>query len=313
MAMFAVPELGNSRLGNPSQTAASVSRAALETIRPYQWLKNFLVFIPLAVTHRLGERGLLGAAACAFVAFSLCASCIYVFNDLHDALADRLHPHKRYRAIASGRLPRSIAIGLVPALLAGAIAACLPLGPRVGATLASYVTLMVAYSLKLKRIVLLDVLVLVVGYALRLVVGGAAVDIHTSPQLLAFCMFLFFSLALVKRYAELELLRARDGPAAHARAYRVDDQEVILALGSGTGIVSVLVLTQYMGSSPVESLYSRSEFIWVTSVLLLYWISHLWLTAHRGRMTDDPLIFAIKDRVSQVLILLMGMAAWLAV
>ena len=137
MTLPPFPSSGNSRPGNPSQTAASVIGAALETMRPYQWLKNLLVFIPLAAAHRLGERDVLGAAACAFVAFSLCASSIYVFNDLHDAPADRLHPHKRYRPIASGGLPRSIAIGLVPLLLAGAMAACLPLGPRVGAILAA--------------------------------------------------------------------------------------------------------------------------------------------------------------------------------
>ena len=202
-AMSALPESDNSRAIVPPQTAASVIGAALETIRPHQWLKNLLVFIPLAAAHRPGEREILGSAACTFVAFSLCASSIYVFNDLHDAPADRLHPHKRHRPIASGALPRSIAIGLVPALLAGAMAACYPLGPGVAAILASYVALMVAYSLKFKAIVLLDALVLAVGYALRTVAGGAAVDLRPSPQLLEFCVLIFFSLALLKRYAEL--------------------------------------------------------------------------------------------------------------
>jgi 4-hydroxybenzoate polyprenyltransferase len=313
MAMSAAPKPDSSRSIVRYQSAESVVGAALKTMRPYQWLKNLLVFVPLAAAHRLTDIDLLVAAACAFVAFSLCASSIYVFNDLRDAPADRLHPHKRYRPIAAGALPRTIAIGLIPALLAGAIAACLPLGPRVAALLAGYVVLMVAYSVKLKRIVLLDALVLAAGYALRLIVGAVAVDIRPSPQLLGFCMFLFFSLALVKRYAELALLRVRDGPAAHARSYRLEDQGAILALGSGSGILSVLVLTQYMGTSVAQLLYSRSEFIWTSSVLLLYWISHVWLTAHRGRMTDDPLVFAIKDRVSQVLIVLMGVATWLAV
>ncbi len=313
MAMLAIPESNDSRPGSPSQTAASVIGAALETMRPYQWLKNILVFIPLAAAHRLGDRNLLCTAACTFVAFSLCASSIYVFNDLHDAPADRLHPRKRYRPIASGALPQSIAIGLVPALLAGAMAACLPLGTRVAALLVGYVALMVAYSLTLKSIALLDVVVLAAGFALRVIVGAVAVDIPPSAELLEFCVLIFFSLALVKRYAELALLRVRDGPAAHARAYRVDDQEVILALGSGSGILSVVVLSQYLGTASVEHLGSRFEFIWMTSVLLLYWICHIWLTAHRGRMTDDPLVFAIKDRVSQILIVLMGVAAWLAV
>jgi len=313
MAMSAVPESDASLSTGRAANAASVIGAALESMRPYQWLKNVLVFIPLAATHRLGEGELLRTAACAFVAFSLCASSIYVFNDLSDVPADRLHPHKYRRPIASGRLPRSMALGLFPVLLASALAACLPLGPFVVAILASYVALMIAYSIKLKTIVLLDALILAAGYGFRVVVGAVAVDIHPCPALLGFCTFFFFSLALVKRYTELMLLRLRDGPAAHARAYRLEDREVILALGSGSGIVSVLMLTQYMQASPLELSYGRSEFIWVTSALLLYWISYMWLTAHRGRMTDDPLVFALKDRVSQVLIALMGATAWLAV
>ena len=281
-------------------------------MRPYQWLKNVLVFVPLAAAHRLANIDLLGAAACAFAAFSLCASSIYVFNDLHDVAADRLHPRKRYRPIASGALPRSIAVWLVPVLLAGAAVAGLHLGLRVTAILVGYVLLMVAYSLTFKRIVLLDAVVLAAGYALRVIVGSVAVGIRPSSQLLEFCMLIFFSLALVKRYAELGLLRTRDGPATRARAYRLEDQGVILGLGTGSGILSILMLTQYVGASSAENLYGRSELILISSVLFLYWISHMWLTAHRARMTDDPLIFAIKDRVSRILILLIGLTSWLA-
>ncbi len=312
MTMSAISESSSSQSALPNLSAASVIGAALETMRPYQCLKNLLVFIPVAAAHRLSDFKLFGAAACVFVAFSLCASSIYVFNDLHDAPADRLHPHKRYRPIAFGALPRSMAIGLVAVLLAGAVAACLPLGPRVAGVLASYVALMVAYSLKLKKIVLLDALVLAAGYALRVIAGAVAADMSPPVQLLEFCVLFFFSLALVKRYAELTLICARDGAGARARAYRLEDREVILALGGGSGIVSVLVMTQYLGSSSVELTYSRSEFIGATFLLLLYWISYVWLTAHRGRMPDDPLIFAIKDRVSQILVVLMGVAAWFA-
>ncbi len=309
--MSAIPELEGARSLVLRPTLVIV--AALETMRPYQWLKNLLVFVPLMAAHQLTNISLLGAVVCSFVAFSLCASGIYVFNDFHDAPVDRLHPHKRNRPIVTGALPRPVAIGLVPLLLTGAIAACIPLGPRVGAILVGYAVLMIAYSLKLKQIVLLDALVLAVGFALRVLLGAVAVDILPSFQLLAFCTFLFFSLALVKRYAELTLLRLRDGSVARARAYRLEDQELILALGVGCGILSILALTQYMGTSQAEIPYSRSAFMWISSALLLYWISHVWLTAHRGRMTDDPLVFAIKDRVSQVLIVLIGLAAWHAV
>jgi 4-hydroxybenzoate polyprenyltransferase len=299
--------------GEPHHSAVSVAIAAIEVLRPYQWLKNALVFVPLAAAHRLGEVVLLGAATRAFVAFGLCASSIYVLNDLWDASADRLHPHKRRRPIASGRLPRSWAVGLVPVLLVGTVATAVPLGPRFIAVLGLYFALMIAYTLRLKTIVLLDALVLAGGYALRLVAGGLAVAIPPSPQLLAFCIFLFFSLALVKRYAELALLRCRDGSAAHARAYLLEDQEFIVALGTSSGVMSALVLALYMSSGKLQHFYRSSEFIWLACVLLLYWISHIWLTAHRGRMTDDPLVFAVKDRLSLILIILMGVTAWLAV
>ncbi len=313
MAMSAVPESDASLSIGRAPNAASVIGTALESMRPYQWLKNTLVFVPLAAAHRLGDGALLRAAACAFVAFSFCASGIYLFNDLRDVSADRLHPHKCRRPIASGRLPRSLAIGLLPVLLAGAVAACLPLGPVVAGILASYVALMTAYSLRLKSIVLLDALILAAGYGFRVIVGAGAVDIRPSPALLGFCVFCFFSLALVKRYTELMLLRVRDGSAAHARAYRLEDGAVILALGSGSGIMSVLLLIQWMQASPLALSYGRSELISLTAALFLYWISHMWLTAHRGGMTDDPLVFAIKDRVSQVLIALISATVWLAV
>jgi 4-hydroxybenzoate polyprenyltransferase len=293
--------------------AGALLGAALESLRTHQWLKNTLVFVPLAAAHRLGELPLLARAAEAYLAFSLCASTVYLLNDLHDASADRTHPHKRLRPIASGRLPRSAALGLVPALLLATLAAAWPLGVKPGAALAAYLALMIAYTLRLKEIVLLDALVLAGGYALRVLTGGLAVAILPSARLLAFCIFLFFSLALLKRYAELALRRVRDGASAHARAYLLEDQELVLALGTSCGALSVLVLALYMSSETVTRLYSRAEFIWLTCILLLYWISHMWLTAHRGRMTDDPLVFAVKNRVSAALIVLMGVTAWLAV
>ena len=222
------------------------------------------------------------------------------------------------RTSATGPSPRDgcrhpIAAALVPVLLAGAITAVVPLGTQAAFTLGLYFVLMIAYSLRLKAIVLLDAFILAAGYALRVLEGGFAVNIRPSPRLLAFCIFLFFSLALIKRYAELALIRSRDGPAAHARAYLFEDQEYLMALGCSSGVLSVLVLALYMGMGNVAQLYTRSELIWCTAILLLYWISHMWLMAHRARMPDDPLVFALKDRVSQVLILSMGATAWLAV
>ena len=198
-------------------------------------------------------------------------------------------------------------------LLAAGIATALPLGLRTTATLLTYFALMTGYSRRLKSIVLLDALVLGCGYALRVVAGAFAVGILPSARLVGFCIFLFFSLALLKRYAELALLRLRDGPAAHTRAYLLEDQEFILVLGVSCGALSALVLDLYLSSEAAARLYSHSGFILIDCVLLLYWVSHMWLIAHRGRMTDDPLVFALKDRVSLLLIILMGLTAWLAV
>jgi len=297
----------------PRRTLVLTLLALLEAVRPYQWLKNTLVFVPLAAAHRLADVHLVGAAARMFVAFSLCASAVYLLNDCLDVAADRLHPHKQWRPIPSGRLPRGLALALVPILLAAALATSSPLGLGGMGVLGLYFALMSAYSLRLKGVVLLDSLLLASGYALRVLAGGLAVHIRPSARLLAFCIFLFFSLALLKRYAELALLKIRDGTSAHARGYLLEDQELILVLGGASGILSVLVLAIYMSTGNLERLYSRYELIWATSVLLLYWVSHMWLMAHRGRMTDDPLVFALKDRLSLALVALMGASAWLAV
>ena len=288
-------------------------RATLETVRPYQWVKNALVFVPLAAAHRLADGRLLLAAAQAFAAFTLCAASVYVLNDLIDAPADRLHPHKRNRPLACGRLSRRLAWMLVPLLAGGAFAAGASLDIRVDGILALYCLEMLWYTLRLRTVVLLDALALAVGYALRVAAGAFAVHVLPSSWLLAFCVFLFFSLALIKRYAELALLRGQDGAAAHARAYLLEDQELILALGVSTGALAVLVLALYLSAAHAEARYHEAGFIWVVCVLLLYWVSHMWLTAHRGRMTDDPLVFALKNRVSRILVVLMGVAAWMAV
>jgi 4-hydroxybenzoate polyprenyltransferase len=299
--------------GRPAHGPLSVAAAAFEGMRPYQWLKNTLVFVPLMTAYRLGERDSLRVAAEVFFAFNFFASAIYLINDIRDVAADRLHPHKRLRPIASGRLPRSVALGLVPFLLAAGIAISLSVDVRVTAVLVFYAVLMVTYSLRLKSIVLLDALVLAGGYALRIAAGAVAVSSRPEPQLLAFFIFVFFSLAMVKRYAELSLLRLAGVTTAPARGYQVQDSELVLVLGGSSGMLSVLVLALFLNGEDLGQSYARSVLGWGAAILLLYWISHMWLTAHRGRMTDDPLVFAIKDRVSLVLIALTIVIAWVAV
>jgi 4-hydroxybenzoate polyprenyltransferase len=296
----------------PQHGPLAVAAAAVEGMRPYQWLKNLLVFVPFMEARRLGEAGHILIATAIFLAFNFCASAIYLINDLKDAQADRLHPHKRKRPIASGRLPRPVAAALVPLLLAAGLGIAGSIELRVGAVLLFYVVLMVTYSMLLKSVVLLDAFVLAGGYALRIAAGSVAVDSAPAPQLLAFFVFVFFSLAMVKRYAELSLLRHAGIATAPARSYGVQDSELILVLGGSSGMLSVLILALFLNDEHLGQTYARSAAGWGAAVVLLYWISHMWLTAHRGKMTDDPLVFAVKDRVSLVLVALTIAAAWFA-
>ena len=281
-------------------------------MRPYQWLKNGLVFVPFMEAKRLGEARHLLIATAIFLAFNFCASAIYLINDLKDAQADRLHPHKRKRPIASGRLPHSVALALVPVLLVGGLWIAQAVDIRVAAVLLFYVVLMVTYSMLLKAVVLLDAFILAGGYALRIAAGSVAVDSRPAPQLLAFFVFVFFSLAMVKRYAELSLLRHAGMTTAPARSYGVQDSELILVLGGSSGMLSVLILALFLNDEHLGQTYARSAAGWGAAVVLLYWISHMWLNAHRGKMTDDPLVFAVKDRVSLALVALTIAAAWFA-
>jgi 4-hydroxybenzoate polyprenyltransferase len=269
-------------------------------------LKTALVFVPLVGANRLDDAGLLLLAFLAFVAFSLCASSAYLLNDLMDLPSDRRHPHKKDRPLASGQLSATHAVLLVPLLLAGAAAVGLLLPLAFLGVLALYYALTLAYSFRLKEVVILDVLALAGLHALRVLAGSAAVGIPPSHWLLAFCVFLFFSLALIKRYAELMVMRALEGAQAHARAYRLEDSELLAALGGASGYIAVLVLALYISSDTANGLYPRQELIWLVCVLLLYWISYMWLMAHRAQMRDDPLVFALHDRVSLVLIAMMA-------
>jgi 4-hydroxybenzoate polyprenyltransferase len=283
-------------------------------LRPQHWVKNILVIVPLAAAHQLGDLALLARVAMAFAAFSLCASGQYVLNDLFDLEADRVHPSKRQRPLASGALKRATAVALIVATWLGACLLTVQLGAAFAGVLAAYVLLMIAYSVRLKHVVVLDAMLLAAGYSARVAAGAAAVAIRPSTWLIAFCLCLFYSLALIKRYAELTHNRDRQGPSAHARGYEAVDLPIVATFGIASGYLAVLVLALYLTSSGTSSrLYSRPSFIGLTGGLLLYWISYLWLVANRGQMPEDPVLFALRDRRSRVLVLLMGICAWLAV
>ncbi len=271
----------------------------LKALRPHHWLKNLLVLIPLLAAHRFDEIALVQKALLAFVTFGCFASAGYLMNDLLDLPPDRDHPRKRYRPFASGDLSISYGLGMIPALVVlGCLIGTLVSPIFVGLALL-YFGLSVTYSLYAKRVVLLDVIVLAGLYTLRIIAGSAAVGIWPSPWLLAFSTFLFFSLALVKRYSELAMNHV------HARGYEVGDKELLASMGIASGYVAILVLALYINTAKAHILYERPEVLWFLCPLLLYWISHVWLSAHRGKMPDDPLVFATSDRTSRILMLLM--------
>jgi 4-hydroxybenzoate polyprenyltransferase/phosphoserine phosphatase len=282
-------------------------------LRPQQWLKNILVFVPLIAAHLFTEPILVARTLIAFLSFCCCASSGYLINDLCDLEADRHHPSKKLRPFASGRLPLLFGLATAPALIVlGCLLAWLVSPLSVGFLLV-YFTLTVAYSFRLKKIVLLDVFVLASFYTLRIIAGGVAAAIPLSVWLLAFSMFLFISLAFLKRYAELIIMRGVDGDHAMARSYELSDAELLAFKGTASGYAAVLVLSLYIASGAVKVLYSTHEVLWLVCPLLLYWIGYLWLVAHRGKMFHDPLVFAVRDRTSRIVILLMLAAAAIAI
>jgi 4-hydroxybenzoate polyprenyltransferase len=284
----------------PVFPAAGVNRyrTILRALRPHQWAKNVLVLVPLLTAHRLWDLSAVAAALAATVAFCLCASSVYLLNDMLDLEADRGHPRKSKRPFASGDLSLATGLVLAPALLAVAalIAAFLP--GKFQLFLAAYYVLTFGYSVKLKRMLLIDAVALAGLYTLRIMAGAGAVLVPLSFWLLLFSVFLFLSLAFVKRYAELDALRRQQRLAALGRGYRVEDLAVLQSFGTAAGYLSVLVLALYINSPEIEPLYHRPKAIWMLCVLMLYWISRVWMTAHRGGMHDDPVVYALRDRVS---------------
>lgn len=287
-------------------------RVWVKALRVHQWAKNALVFVPLLAAHKATQPQLWLHAVLGFAAFSLCASSVYVLNDLLDLEADRRHPTKSQRPFAACALPVSTGVVLAPALLLAGAAVCLLLPLAFAALLATYYALTLAYSLRLKQVVMLDVLVLAGLYTVRIFGGALAVGVPTSSWLMMFSMFLFLSLALVKRLSEVRRLRLSNETAAHGRGYLAQDYEQLASLGAASGQVSVLVLALYITSKEVTALYAHPERLWLLCPVMLYWVGRVWLLAHRGLVNEDPLVFALRDRVSYAVGLVSALVLWAA-
>jgi len=283
--------------------------AFAEALRIDHWLKNALVFPPLIAAHRLYEIVPLLHGIAAFVAFCLCASSVYLLNDLIDLPQDRLHPHKKHRPLASGRVSTRWAVTAMPLLLLGAFAAGLTQSPALLGVLGLYYLLMVGYCLRLREVIVLDVLTLAMGYALRVIAGAVASSLAVEHWLVLSCALFFLGLALLKRYAELAATRLAGGAEVHARAYPARDGRAVAIFGCLSGYLAVAVYAYHTRLD--YALNDRHALVWLVFPLLLYWLTHIWLLAHRGKIFNDPVTFALADRRSQVVGLL-AVAAILA-
>jgi 4-hydroxybenzoate polyprenyltransferase/phosphoserine phosphatase len=271
----------------------------LRAMRPHQWIKNLLVFVPLIASHKVHDLTLLLDAALAFSSFSLCAASVYLLNDLLDLDADRHHAQKRRRPFAAGRISVVRGSLLIPVTLILAFSlALMTLPPAFGAALGVYYLMTVAYSLRLKRVLMLDVVVLAGLYSIRIVAGTLAIAETHSFWLLAFSMFTFLSLAMAKRCAELSAKQSLAEERVKGRGYRRGDLEMVQSLGASSGQIAVLVLALYIVQDGGYAAYSRPEVLWLLCPLLLYWIGRVWIFAHRGWLHEDPVVFALRDRMS---------------
>lgn len=273
------------------------AKALVKLLRPHQYAKNALVLVPMLTAHALSLHNLM-LSLLAVLAFNFTASAVYVLNDLVDLHADRAHPTKKKRPFAAGTVSLAEGLMLVPLLLAAAISTTVLLPPLFSLLLAAYFATTTAYSFALKRMMLVDVIVLALLYTLRVVAGAAAITVPLSEWLFAFSVMIFTSLALVKRYIELSTRLDQDLPDPSNRDYKITDLPVIAALAAAAGMNAITVLALYVNSEKVVRFYSHPEVLWLLCPTYLYWTARTLLLAHRRQMHDDPIVFALKDRRS---------------
>jgi 4-hydroxybenzoate polyprenyltransferase len=287
-------------------------RDFVRLMRVHQWAKNLLLLIPLVTSQNVLQADEVRMAALAFFAFSLAASGTYAINDVLDVQADRRHPEKRQRPVASGRISIVAALILAVGLLivGFALSLLVPVGFRL--VLLGYLGLSLSYSLVLKRLLLVDVVTLAALFIMRVIAGAEAIEVSISFWLFAFSLFFFASLALTKRVSELHNLVVAGEEGNHGRAYRVEDLATLQTIGATSGVISVLVIALYIEDPVSASLYSQPDVLWLTGPLLLYWIGRIWIKTGRGEMNEDPLMYSVRDRASWVVILLVAIVVLIA-
>ncbi|HEB59230.1 MAG TPA: UbiA family prenyltransferase [Gammaproteobacteria bacterium] len=284
----------------------------LRAIRIHQWTKNLLVFVPLMLGHYWGETANILNSMLGFLSFSLMASGFYLINDVIDIEADRQHPRKRFRPIAAGQLPVRVAYILSLVLVGTAVLFGFFLGNDFLLVLGIYSGMALLYSNYLKKIELVDIAVLAGLYTLRIIAGATAIDVAISFWLAAFSVFIFFSLAMIKRYSELHNLQARQETHSVGRGYRTSDLPALSTMGVASGYIAVLILALYINDPNITQLYSNPAMLWMICPAVLFWITSLWFTAYRGEMDEDPIVFALKHRTSYGIAAISLTGLWLA-
>jgi 4-hydroxybenzoate polyprenyltransferase/phosphoserine phosphatase len=296
------PEQGAEILHSPVKPSIG---AWLKLLRVHQYSKNALLFVPL-VTAQAFSTSTIFTEILAFIAFSLCASSIYILNDIIDLAADRSHPTKRNRPFAAGVIPLAHGLIAAPLLFVAGTAVAATISLKLLGVLLCYVALSTAYTLFLKRKLLLDVVVLAGLYTMRVIAGAVAIDVFISQWLFGFSLFIFMTLALVKRYTELAVRLDKGLANPSNRNYRIADLSVIAALAAAAGFNSVTVFALYISSDAVRVFYRRPEILWLFCPVLIYWIGRMLILAHRREMHDDPIVFALRDRISYIALAVAG-------
>ena len=283
------------------KTPKNKLKLIIKEIRVYQWVKNLLIFLPMFLAHHFYDFYSYLDALIAFFSFSFTASSVYVLNDMMDIEADREHPKKKERPFASGELSIQSGVYLIPVLLLlgfGIAAVALPL--QFLSVLFMYYILTTAYSFYLKRVYVLDLIILATLYTIRLLAGAVATDVIISTWAMAFSMFLFLSLALVKRFTEIKTSLKNKKKDIKGRGYRISDIDLIRSAGTSSGLLSVVILALYLNSNEVLALYDSPNLLYLIAPLLLFWILRIWFKTDRGEMTDDPIVFTVKDLTSYI-------------
>ena len=287
------------------ESTSKKARAWFKLLRVHQWAKNALVLVPLLTAHRFDLLAF-GQEIAAFLVFSTAASGVYILNDLVDLDSDRKHPSKRHRPLANATVSVSKATIVAPVLVAIGLGGAFLIGPWFAIVLLGYILLTTAYTFVLKRKMIVDVVALASLYTMRVIGGAAAISVPVSEWLLGFSMFIFTSLALIKRYTELAGRIDADLPDPSNRNYRKSDLDIVAALAAAAGFNAVTVFALYISSETVHHLYRYPKALWLICPILMYWLARVLMMAHRRHMDDDPIVFALKDRNSILAFSLIG-------